>query len=142
MTKNAIGTDRQTLQLNGKTWLLDKHEAGSIEVFLTELRKTRYWKHEVWCDPKQHELAAEGAGVDETPCVGRVLTVSDEYAGWWHQDDVGSAPRFYVDRDLRFGPSWDGPVDDVRVVATLLTEGSPARQLLMQALAGLDGVQP
>jgi len=139
MTKNAIGTDRQTLQLNGKTWLLDEHEAGSVEVFLTELRKARDWRHQPWCDPQQHEMHAEGAGMDESPCVGRVLTVSDEIAGWWHQDDVGTQPRFYVDRDLRVGPSWDAPVDDVEVVASLLPEDSPAHQLLTRALAELDG---
>jgi len=139
MTKNAIGTHRQTLQLNGRDWSLDAAEANALEVFLTELRKARYWKHETWCHLKAHEQNAEGAGLDETPCIGRMIQVDDEFGGWWHQADVGQEARFYVDRNLRFGPSWDATADDVRAVLGFAAEGSPVRQLLGQALADYEG---
>ena len=54
MRKKAIGTHRQTLQLNDQQFEIDEVEQGALAGFLTEMRRTRYWKHETWCDPKQH----------------------------------------------------------------------------------------
>ncbi|TFV49545.1 hypothetical protein [Blastococcus sp. TF02A-35] len=139
MTKNAIGTPRQTLQLNGRDWSLDAAEVDSVVEFLTELRRYRYWKHETWCDPKQHELNAEGAELDETPCVGRMIQVSDELGGWWHQDDVGTPARFYVDRDRRSGPSWDATLEEVEVVMSFLPKDAPAGELFAQAMVDYAG---
>ncbi|TFV52659.1 hypothetical protein [Blastococcus sp. TF02A-35] len=141
MTKNAIGTHRQTFQLNGRDWSLDAAEVDAVEMFLTELRRARYWKHETWCDPKQHGRAAEDerAELDETPCVGRMIQASDELGGWWHQGDVGAPARFYVDRDRRSGPTWDATVDEVEAVLTFLPKDAPVRALFQRAMADYNG---
>ena len=138
MTKNAIGTPRQTLQLNGQQFQVDQVEQDALVVFLTSLRRTRYWKHEPWCDPKLHAEDAQGAELDESPCVGRPIQVSNELGGWWHQADVGAAPLFYVDRDRRSGPSWDATPEDLRAAVSFLPDDAPARGLFTRALADLE----
>ena len=54
MGKSAIDSSRQTLRLDGRQFELDQVEREALVVFLTEMRRARYWKHEPWCDPKQH----------------------------------------------------------------------------------------
>ncbi|WP_158544479.1 hypothetical protein [Blastococcus sp. TBT05-19] len=107
-----------TVDLNGQTWELDTAEQASIEVFLTELRRAR--EHQPWCDRKQHrQVVADG--LEDSGCVGRMIKATGgEVTGWWHQDEPGAEPRFYVDAN---GGGWDPSRKDLEVVDRLLSSG-------------------
>lgn len=135
MTKNASGNSRQTLQVNDLEYELDDVEVAAIGRFLEEMRRTRYWKHETWCDPKEHKKAAEGAELDETPCVGRMIAVG-RVNGWWHQDAPGAEPRFFVDS---YG-GWDASVKDLRVIEDALSDAKAPQDQLLDLVVTAQGV--
>lgn len=137
MAKNATGDSRQTLhteeaaarlEIHGDIWELDQAELDAVAVFLTEMRRTRDWKHEKWCDPEEHVLTADGDELDETPCVGRIVKVNDRLGGWWHQKESRGTPHFAVDA---YGGAWDPSVSDLKTVYDVVSDPrAPADQLI------------
>ena len=53
--------------LDERTWELNDRELDDVALFIDDMRRGRNCRHEPWCDPEQHELAAEGRRLEYSP---------------------------------------------------------------------------